>query len=80
MPELCRYLLRDNMRVTKTLGAGITVAAHIVTVEILPEDTAYLLGGTYQQEMEIITATGRVHTVLQGSITLGRDYIKRIAP
>jgi hypothetical protein len=67
-------------RVTKTLGAGITVAAHIVTVELLPEDTDALLGGGYVHELEVITAAGKTHTVLQQTITLRRDYIKRIAP
>lgn len=65
------------VRLTKTLGAGITVATNIATIELLPTDTADLLGGSYHHELEIITAAGRVNTVLQGTIILRRDYIKR---
>lgn len=70
------YDTTGTARVTKALGTGISVAANVITVEILPIDTANLLGGSYIQECQIITAAGRVNTVLQQTMTIKRDYIE----
>jgi hypothetical protein len=65
-------------KLTKTLGAGISVAAHIVTVVIADDDTDDFDPGTYIHELQIVTLAGTTHTVMQGNILLLRDYIKAI--
>jgi hypothetical protein len=61
--------------VSKSLENGLSVVAHVVTVVLVPADTAALLAGSYPHELEIVTASGEVHTALQGTVTIRKDYI-----
>jgi hypothetical protein len=66
--------------VSKSLGDGISIAANVVTVTLLPADTASMLPGTYAHELEVIDSLAAVHTVYQGGIRVKRDYIVNEAP
>ena len=59
----------------KTLDDGIEVDGEVVTVSIVPEDTAAAQAGNYTQELQIIL-DGKVHTVLQGPFIITKDYIE----
>lgn len=60
--------------VSKTLGAGITVAGSVVTVTLAAADTA-LLAGVYYHELEITDASAHVFTALSGHVTIERDLL-----
>lgn len=64
------------IKVIKRLGQGISVAADVVTVRLETDDTALLLVGQYNHELQIVTATGEVHTVHQGKIVVKKGLIK----
>jgi len=66
--------------VSKSIGAGVAIAANVVTVTLDPADTASLAPGLYTHELEVIDALDAVHTVYQGDILLKRDYILSEVP
>jgi hypothetical protein len=59
----------------KALLSGVTVAGSVVTVTLLPADTASIAPALYLHELQITLAAGAVATVLQGKIEIKRDYI-----
>jgi hypothetical protein len=65
----------DESAVIKDLLDGVEVDGAMVTVTLLPEDTAHLPGGRYTHELEIIDADGDTSTVLQDTIVIQRDYL-----
>jgi hypothetical protein len=61
--------------ISKTLAGGITVVTSTVTVTLDPEDTADIAPGAYIHECEVTQASGAVYTVLQGKLTIIKDYV-----
>lgn len=64
------------IKVIKRLGFGISVASDVVTVRLEATDTASLLVGQYNHELQIVTVDGEVHTVHQGRIAVKKGLIK----
>ena len=56
--------------ITKTLGAGISIASPTTFVfDLVPADTS-ALNGSYYQEAEIITSSGLTYTVMNGRVII----------
>lgn len=74
------YLKRDAEPGTvpilaKTLGSGITIAGPgLIDVALAPADTALLKGG-YWHEVELVTASGAVHTPTTGIFLITRQRV-----
>lgn len=67
--------LGDEVLVTKTVGAGITLDTETskVTVDIAPADTASLLGD-HQMQLEITLASGVVIMAYDAVVSIKRNY------
>lgn len=66
--------------VTKSLGSGISIAINVVTINLLPADTANVAPGRYVQELYILDADSAAHRPYQGDILLKRSYILAEVP
>ena len=55
--------------VTKTLGAGITIVTSTVTIVLADTDTEDI-SGPYYHELELIDASGYIHTAMYGYVTI----------
>lgn len=67
---------RFETKVTKTIGDGVTVvvaASGTYTLSLPGADTDTLTPGRYRHAVEVTTAAGAVHLVLEGAISLERD-------
>jgi hypothetical protein len=61
--------------VEKTLADGISISTSLVSITLLPEDTAELEPGTYIHELQLTLAGGAVKTVLQSQMTILPAYL-----
>ncbi len=73
-----QYELAKNqssvVKVTKTLGAGISVSGSMVTVVLDDTDTEDL-AGNYYHELEVIDAAGYIHTALHGWVDIKKTRV-----
>jgi hypothetical protein len=61
--------------ISKALAGGVVAEENIVTITLDPDDTGDLGPGTYIHECQIIQLDNSVHTVLQGKLTILKDYV-----
>ena len=66
------------VKVTKTLGSGITITDAvngILEITLTPADTA-ALQGDYYHELQIVDASGKKRTVLAGTASIDDDLVE----
>ena len=73
-----QYELAKNqssaVKITKTLGAGISVSGSTATVVLDDTDTEDL-SGSYYHELELTDAAGYIHTAFHGWVTIKKTRV-----
>lgn len=66
-----------QVKLVKSLGDGIEIiGGNIVVVRLEPSDTAGLVAGQYNHELQVVTASGDVKTVYQGKFAVKKGLLR----